>query len=103
MHGPDHPVGAVSFLRTPACTRRGSWNNDDVPEKKKWSDLSPRARAAIVVGGIAEAIITVIALRDLRRRPAASVRGPKVLWLPVFAVQPFGPIAYFFLGRRPTQ
>jgi hypothetical protein len=74
-----------------------------VREEKKWSDLSPRARKAIVVGGIAEAIITLIALRDLRRRPAASVRGPKLLWLPVFAVQPFGPLAYFFFGRRPTE
>ena len=69
-------------------------------EKKKWSDLSPRARAAIIVGGIAEAIMTAIALRDLKRRPAAGVRGPKVLWLPVFFVQPIGPPLYFLFGRR---
>jgi hypothetical protein len=71
-----------------------------VREKKKWSDLSPRARAAIVIGGFAEAIMTAIALRDLRRRPASSVRGPKVLWLPVFFVQPVGPLFYFFFGRK---
>jgi phospholipase D-like protein len=71
-----------------------------VREKKKWSELSPRARAAIVVGGVAEAILTAVALRDLRRRPASSVRGPKVLWLPVFFVQPVGPPLYFLFGRR---
>jgi hypothetical protein len=72
-------------------------------EKKKWSDLSPRARAAIVAGAIAELIMTTIALRDLRRRPASSVRGPKVLWLPAFFVQPVGPILYFLVGRRSTS
>jgi hypothetical protein len=71
-------------------------------EKKKWSELSPRARAAIVVGAIVELILTTLALRDLRRRPATSVRGPKPLWLPVFFVQPVGPILYFLVGRRPS-
>jgi hypothetical protein len=71
-------------------------------EKKRWSDLSPRARAWIIAGGIAEATMTALALRDLRRRPAAAVRGPKVLWLPVFFVQPVGPPLYFLFGRRST-
>jgi hypothetical protein len=71
-------------------------------EKKKWSDLSPRAKAAIVVGGTLELIMTTLALRDLRRRPAFGVRGPKILWLPVFFVQPVGPPLYFLLGRRPS-
>lgn len=69
-------------------------------EKKKWSELSPRARAAIVVGGIAEVVMTAIAVRDLRRRPATGVRGPKMLWLPVCFVQPVGPLFYFVFGRR---
>jgi hypothetical protein len=72
-------------------------------EKKKWSDLSPRAKAAIVVGGTLELIMTALALRDLRRRPASGVRGPKILWLPVFFVQPVGPPLYFLFGRRPTD
>jgi hypothetical protein len=71
-------------------------------EKKKWSDLSPRARAAIVAGAVIELILTTLALRDLRRRPASTVRGPKVLWVPACFVQPVGPILYFLVGRRST-
>jgi hypothetical protein len=71
-----------------------------VREKKRWADLSPGVKVAIVVGAIAELIMTTIALRDLARRPSATVRGPKVLWLPVFFVQPVGPPLYFLFGRR---
>jgi hypothetical protein len=70
-------------------------------QKKQWSELSPAARGAIVVGAAAEAVLTAVAVRDLRRRPAASVRGPKLLWLLGFVVQPFGPLLYLFAGRRP--
>ena len=69
-------------------------------QKKKWSELSPAARRAIVVGGVLEAVVTSIALRDLIRRPAREVRGPKVLWALGFFVQPFGPLLYFRAGRR---
>ncbi|HEY7105639.1 MAG TPA: PLDc N-terminal domain-containing protein [Acidimicrobiia bacterium] len=71
--------------------------------RTRWSELSPATRTAIVVGGIAELIMTTLALRDLRRRPPGTVRGPKLLWVPLFAVQPFGPILYFLVGRRRTR
>jgi hypothetical protein len=67
---------------------------------KTWSDLSDTQRRLIVAGGAAEAVVTTIALRDLARRPSATVRGPKVLWLLGFVVQPFGPLAYLWVGRR---
>ena len=69
-------------------------------KKRRWSDLSPRQRTAIVLGAIVELIITSIALRDLVRRPREQVRGPKIVWLATFFVQPFGPILYFRVGRR---
>ena len=78
----------------------------DAPEprrlrrKTRWSDLSSRQRGVIVVGAIAELVITTLALRDLTRRPASQVRGSKVLWVLTFCVQPFGPILYFVAGRR---
>jgi hypothetical protein len=68
--------------------------------KKRWSDLTSAQRTAIVVGGIAELVITVAALRDLKRRPAAQVRGRKGFWVLTFVVQPFGPLSYFIVGRR---
>ena len=68
--------------------------------RKSWSDLSPLQRKAVVVGGVAELVLTVAATRDLYRRDSSQVRGPKALWFSVFAVQPFGPLGYLLFGRR---
>jgi hypothetical protein len=68
--------------------------------KKKWSDLRPFQQRLIIGGGAAEAVLTFRALRDLAKRPSADVRGPKILWVLSFVVQPFGPLAYFAFGRR---
>jgi hypothetical protein len=70
------------------------------PGRKTWAELPPAARVAIVAGGVAEVIVTTLALRDLVRRPRRDVRGPKLLWMATFAVQPFGPLLYFSAGRR---
>ena len=67
--------------------------------KKKWSDLTDTQQRLIVVGGAAEVVLTAVALRDLARRPSGQVRGPKVVWLLGFVVQPFGPLAYLWAGR----
>jgi len=69
-------------------------------QKKRWSDLSPAAKTAIVVGGALEVVLTTVALRDLVRRPRGDVRGPKALWVLGFVVQPFGPLLYLGVGRR---
>ena len=71
--------------------------------KLRWSDLSPRAQTAIILGGIAELVMTTFAVADLARRPSRQVRGSKLLWLATFVVQPFGPLLYFLFGRRPTS
>jgi hypothetical protein len=68
--------------------------------RKKWSELSPATRAAIVLGGVAEAVVTTVALRDLVRRPAVLVRGPKRLWGAALFVQPIGSPLYLLVGRR---
>jgi hypothetical protein len=70
--------------------------------KKQWSELSPGARRAIVVGGLVEVVLTAICLRDLARRPRREVRGPKLAWVLGFAVQPFGPVLYLAAGRKPS-
>lgn len=69
-------------------------------QKRRWSDLSPTAKLLIVLGSVVELLLTAVALRDLRRRPAAQVRGPKFAWGLMSFVQPVGPIAYLLLGRR---
>jgi hypothetical protein len=47
-----------------------------------------------------ELVVTTIAVRDLVRRPADEVRGPKVLWGPLLFVQPIGSPLYLVIGRR---
>ena len=68
--------------------------------KQRWSELSPATRAAIVAAGVAEVVVTSVALRDLVRRPSLLVRGPKLLWAPVLFVQPIGSPLYLLAGRR---
>ena len=68
--------------------------------KKSWSDMTSTQKKIIVVAGIAEVALSTWCLRDLKQRPAALVRGPKVLWGPAMSVQPFGPIAYLVWGRK---
>jgi hypothetical protein len=70
--------------------------------KKRWSELSPGSRAAIVAGGVAELVVTAYALRDLLGRPAGLVRGPKALWCAALFVQPVGSPLYLLAGRRPA-
>ena len=71
--------------------------------KKRWSDLSPGSKTAIVAGGLAELVVTSYALRDLGRRPGELVRGRKALWIASFVVQPFGPLLYLGVGRLPAE
>ena len=68
--------------------------------KKRWSELTPEQRTAIGVAATIEVVVTTVALRDLVRRPSASVRGPKAVWALGCFVQPVGPLAYLALGRR---
>jgi hypothetical protein len=68
--------------------------------RKKWSDLTPRQKRAVYVGGAFETVLTAAALRDLAGRPGDEVRGSKAAWVLAFFVQPFGPIAYFAIARR---
>jgi hypothetical protein len=74
--------------------------------KKRWKDLSERQRRMIVVGVVLEGIVKLAALRDLKRRPAAQVRGPRWLWgIVIVLANSAGlvPAAYFLIGRRPND
>jgi hypothetical protein len=71
--------------------------------KRQWSDLSERTRRRIVIGGTLEGILKIAALVDLKRRPAAEVRGRKWVWATgITLANSVGlvPISYFLWGRR---
>lgn len=68
-----------------------------------WNRLSPRARRALITVGAAETALKIAALADLRRRPAAQVRGSKKTWALAIALTNSAgavPFAYFLRGRR---
>lgn len=67
---------------------------------KKWRDLTPGQRGAILVAGSIEVTLTAMAARDLWSRPAEQIRGRKGLWWLGIFVQPLGPVAYLLAGRR---
>ncbi|HET8615503.1 MAG TPA: hypothetical protein VFL94_08265 [Actinomycetales bacterium] len=71
--------------------------------KKRWKDLSEKQRRMIIIGVVIEGMVKLAALRDLKRRPADQVRGPKWLWGGVIvAANSAGlvPAGYFLFGRR---
>lgn len=69
--------------------------------QRRWNELTRAQRTTIALMGAVEVMLTAVAAADLSRRSQAAVRGPKALWWPALAVQPFGPIAYLGWGRRP--
>lgn len=73
---------------------------------KRWSDLDPRARKAILVVGAVDGALRTVALIDLKRRPADEVRGSRKAWAAALAfVSSAGavPVVYFARGRRTTR
>ena len=69
-------------------------------KKKRWSELPPRQRSAIVAVGVVQVALQIAALIDLWRRPREQVRGSKPLWTALSFLNFFGPLAYFKFGRR---
>jgi hypothetical protein len=67
---------------------------------RRWADLSPRGRAAVLTLASVQLSLAATAWTDLVRRPAREVNGPKGLWALVIAINFVGPVAYFRWGRR---
>ncbi|MGI9093277.1 MAG: hypothetical protein ACR2FF_07535 [Mycobacteriales bacterium] len=61
-----------------------------------------RKPSKLVLAAIATAHLTITALtwRDLRNRPAQSVRGSKSIWRAASAANTMGSAAYWLGGRR---
>jgi hypothetical protein len=76
---------------------------DGMAARSGWNDLSQRRRRALIAAAVAEGILKLAALNDLRRRPASQIRGPKWLWASVVTVVSSAgllPLSYFVFGRR---
>lgn len=73
---------------------------------KRWNDLDPRVRRAIIIGGAAEGALKIAALIDLKRRSSAEVLGPRIGWAAAITlINSVGavPVLYFRFGRRPAR
>jgi hypothetical protein len=69
-------------------------------KKFKWEDLSAEQKARIVIMGLVQITLLVVALVDIRRRPAHKINGSKALWTALAFVNYIGPISYFVFGRK---
>lgn len=68
-------------------------------KRRSWNEFTTAQKAGVLASGAVQITLAVLAYRDLRRRPAALVRGPKALWYALCAVNFVGPLAYFSYGR----
>jgi hypothetical protein len=69
-------------------------------QRRRWQDLGPGAKAAIVVGGFVQLGLLGAALTDISRRRPDQLNGPRWLWTGVSFINFAGPITYFVVGRR---
>lgn len=65
---------------------------------RKWQDLSPRTRTALIAAASVQISLAVTAWADLATRPATHLKGPKPMWAALIGVSFVGPIAYALCG-----
>lgn len=66
----------------------------------RFSELSRRRRAGIVVLGTVQLGLLIAAERDIQRRPAVLIRGPMRRWRVICFINFVGPLSYLTFGRR---
>jgi hypothetical protein len=65
--------------------------------------MTPRQRQMVVTGAVVQIALQFAALRDIRRRTAEEVNGPRWAWAGATFINTIGPVAYFVFGRRRTS
>lgn len=70
------------------------------PARSKRAPLTGQQKRILGVALVVHALVVVLTLRDLRRRPAAGVRGPKWAWGIAATLNTSGSVAYWVFGRR---
>ena len=69
--------------------------------KKKFAELAPWQKAAVLALASVQVSLAVSAWADLATRPAEKVDGSKRKWALIILVNFVGPLWYFRKGRRP--
>ncbi|NTW97626.1 MAG: PLDc_N domain-containing protein [Oscillochloris sp.] len=69
-------------------------------QRKTWGDLSTPQKALTIVGVLIQLALLVAAQRDLWRRSAEEINGPRWVWTLICLVNVIGPISYFMFGRK---
>jgi hypothetical protein len=62
--------------------------------------LTQKQTRIVGVAVAAQLVIGLLTLRDISRRPADKVRGPKWLWRILGTANTSGSAAYWLVGRR---
>lgn len=62
-------------------------------------DSKQKARLVVIATAV-QAVVAAVTLRDIKKRPAAAVRGPKPLWRLLGTVNTTGSAAYWIIGRK---
>jgi hypothetical protein len=73
---------------------------DMTKSRRRWHDLGPGARAAVIIGAVIQFGLLGAAQVDIKRRTAEQLNGPRWLWIGVSLINFVGPVAYFLFGRR---
>lgn len=66
----------------------------------RFTELPRWRQAGIVVLATVQLGLLISAERDIQRRPAALIRGPKTRWRLLCLINFLGPLSYFTFGRR---
>jgi hypothetical protein len=69
-------------------------------QAQRWSDLTDQQKKVIAVALVVHLIVLTLTWRDLARRPADAVRGPKRLWRLAATMNTSGSLSYWLFGRR---
>lgn len=68
--------------------------------RARFGELPAKRRAVIVALGTVQVGLLIAAERDIHRRPAHLIRGPKARWRLLCLINFLGPLSYFAFGRR---
>jgi hypothetical protein len=71
--------------------------------RRHWDDLDERTRKLVIAAAVADGVLRIAALIDIKRRPASQIRGRKWVWATVVAIVSSAgvlPTSYFLFGRR---